>query len=594
MKIPIFPMCITPENKKFPLVNWKTQASLCPKQVKEWSTWPKCTHFGFGTGKANDILLLDVDGHEGYETLKTLNLPKTKSQKSKRGCHYLFKYPNNGQVYTNKVKFLKGLDLRGENGLAVYYGFDDAPIADAPEWLLKAATKKQSEINTPVTMSVKLGLKHVERTLDKLSKVEEGERNNKLFISAIECAQFVNSAQLNESFVADKLFNTGIKLGLDKSSVQATLRSGWNTGKINPLTVDFDIPQTETNDLWGCDTITKGDMLNATHLKRPQLFEDWGVRDISLLTGDGGTGKSTLKIYEALCLALGMDCMGFRCIREGKTFYLTGEDSSKKIAAIIGMMLKQMGLENNNAIIKKVLDNFKIKTDLDLCLTEKDESGNITLNNSTYEKMASYFKVFKPDSVILDPISSFWGSESQLNDMGRAVTKFAGRLVSDFNCQVEILNHMGKVSSQAKDISQFSGRGGTALPSHSRVSRVIRTLDKEEYSNLTLDELDDGETAISCILNKFSDGSPHFMEPILLIRKGFLFSRRELKKLNPNEVTKRNSQKIFDILMSHGACNKQYLAGLTGETSSKMDFYLQSLLKDNRINKTGSNYEVVD
>ena len=152
--------------------------------------------------------------------------------------------------------------------------------------------------------------------------------------------------------------------------------------------------------------------------------------------------------------------------------------------------------------------------------------------------------------IVFDPISSFWGSESALNDMSKAVSKFMGVLVERGNTCVEIINHMGKASSSSKDMSQFAGRGGTGLPSHARVSRVLRPVDDDEYEELTGFCLQNNQSAVMCNVNKFSDGSPLYNKPFLLVRDGYLFSRVNLveQKVKEEQHKANDSERVFAFI----------------------------------------------
>jgi hypothetical protein len=95
-------------------------------------------------------------------------------------------------------------------------------------------------------------------------------------------------------------------------------------------------------------------------------------------------------------------------------------------------------------------------------------------------------------------------------------------------------------------MSQFAGRGGTGLPSHARVSRVLRPIFEDEFSELTGMELGD-RSAILCNVNKFSDGSPLYNKPFLIVREGYLFSRITLveQKMKEQQEKMSDTEKIF-------------------------------------------------
>jgi RecA-family ATPase len=150
--------------------------------------------------------------------------------------------------------------------------------------------------------------------------------------------------------------------------------------------------------------------------------------------------------------------------------------------------------------------------------------------------------------IVFDPISSFWGSEAALNDMNKAVTRFMSDLTERSGACVEMINHMGKQSSNQKDMTQFAGRGGSGLPSNARVSRALRSVFDDEYADLTGGEqLQDKQSAMLCNVNKFTDGSPLYNKPFLILRDGYLFMRKTLTDTKAREAEKNLSdiERVF-------------------------------------------------
>jgi hypothetical protein len=109
---------------------------------------------------------------------------------------------------------------------------------------------------------------------------------------------------------------------------------------------------------------------------------------------------------------------------------------------------------------------------------------------------------------------------------------------------------MGKQSSTNKDMSQFAGRGGTGLPSHARVSRVLRPVFEDEFRDLTGFELSHTQSAILCNVNKFTDGSPLYNKPFLIVREGYLFSRVTLveQKIKEAQEKMTDFERIFTFI----------------------------------------------
>jgi hypothetical protein len=539
-----FPATLTPDGRKVPVkgFKWREDCSSDQGVINSWSTqYPQLKFYGLPTGPDNDLLVLDVDVKSGgLETIKKYNIPITMSQRTRSGgVHYFFKYPKDGKRYGNRAGFDQGLDIRGADGYVIFYGVDNTPICEAPDWFKShalAVEKEAVNLEDVVKIDPEIVKQKLDESCENIRNAPEGESNNVLNTEAYKIGQLVTSGSVDREHAYNELFNAAKERGKPDQEARATIESGLKGGASNPVISPFGnrqpellVPTFEATppERWTPSFFTTYDLMNFSKLKRPQIFKDWSTQDIHLTTADGGTGKTTLKLYEAVCLALGEPFLGHECLLEGggRTLFVTGEDTAEKLAAMIGSILKQMDIHKDREKVAKIKNNILIKKDEDLCLIDKARNGFITLNTEAYSKVCEAIEDLKPDMIVFDPIASFWGSESALNDMSKIVAKFMGRLVVKSNACVEMINHMGKASSSTKDMTQFAGRGGTALPSHSRVSRVLRLVDHEEYKQLTGNDLTENQSAMMCNVNKFSDGSPLFNEPFLIVREGFLFSK---------------------------------------------------------------------
>lgn len=143
---------------KMPLIPWKEYQTRLPTEEEvqaRWNRWPNA-NIGVVTGAVSGVLVLDVDGKEGAESLKQFApVPVTWRSTTGRGEHLWFKHP--GGVIRNFARRLPGLDLRGDGGFVVAppsthrlgsrYGWtippEEAELADPPAWLLELTNKQQ-------------------------------------------------------------------------------------------------------------------------------------------------------------------------------------------------------------------------------------------------------------------------------------------------------------------------------------------------------------------------------------------------------------------------------------------------------------------
>jgi hypothetical protein len=129
-----------------------------------WTRWPDA-NVAVVTGSASGLVVLDVDGDDGAESLKALEgwhgpLPRTLSVVTPHlGQHYYFAHPG-VEVRNSAGKLGTGLDIRGDGGYVLVppsmvgdrrYEPDErrAPVS-LPEWLLRAtATRANGAPRTP-------------------------------------------------------------------------------------------------------------------------------------------------------------------------------------------------------------------------------------------------------------------------------------------------------------------------------------------------------------------------------------------------------------------------------------------------------------
>jgi bifunctional DNA primase/polymerase-like protein/primase-like protein len=146
--------------------------TINPKIIGEdFCKWPNA-NVAIVTGATSGIFVIEADtpkGHgvDGVASIKALqaehgSLPKTLMAISPSGSvHRYYKHPGAGIKIKNSVgKMALGVDIRGDGGMVIappsikpgvgqYRWLNDLPIADAPAWLIEAATKKEAKKSSP-------------------------------------------------------------------------------------------------------------------------------------------------------------------------------------------------------------------------------------------------------------------------------------------------------------------------------------------------------------------------------------------------------------------------------------------------------------
>jgi RecA-family ATPase len=553
MNLKIFPATITADGQKVPLISgWQEKATNDPVVIGQWKEFfrDRLKIWGVPTGTPNGIFALDIDVKDvnGYESIKKLGIPELPPTLFQRtpsgGMHLIFKLKP-GMQHGNTVNKKLGLDTRGDGGWIAYYGMQNnvEPI-EAPEWVYGLTKPKEQPKADAKAIAIHPSLAH-QKFAESVAAIEaagEGERNHTLNTHAYVVGQLVAAGALSFEFAYGTLMAAALKIGLLKDEANATIKSGLHSGLVNPLTSPLPehppeligkvpaMPVIEEKTRWTPRHTTKLELQDWTKIKKPMLFEDWSTEDVHLTSAIGGVGKTTLKLFESVCLALNEPFIGFPCINPGRTLFIIGEDSEAKVRAILGSMVKQLGLDSpeNEAKLDIILDSVLIKKATDLCLVTQDPKSRIFIpNKESLEKIMEAVVDIRPKQIVFDPLAMFWGPESGGNDSLMAVSKFMNELQERSNACVEMIHHIGKDSAGKRDTGQFAGRGGTALANHSRVVRTLIRLGDDEYKELTHEELLPNQYAIQCTISKFTDGSAMFNKPFIILREGYIFIRKQ-------------------------------------------------------------------
>jgi hypothetical protein len=292
---------------KTALVKWKQYQLNKPldEEIKLWKWEYKSINPLMLTGAPSGIIVLDQDGVTGLETLSRYGeLPETVIVTSPRGQahqHYWFRYDKGlGRVrnFTGGYRKgeLPGLDLKGDGGLVVFPGAThknggiyrfkegcstgEVEVAELPGWLYRyiASRNKYRELEpepsgvqaidqTALPLPTpygdgKVGNRKSTDTGERLrlyaqaalrnqaSKVAcsaPGERNDTLFKAAASIATFITNGLLTQGTVESELEAAAATCGLSRddglTSVRATIRSGLETGRDNPLPILDDLHQ---------------------------------------------------------------------------------------------------------------------------------------------------------------------------------------------------------------------------------------------------------------------------------------------------------------------------------------------------------------
>jgi hypothetical protein len=132
------------------------KASADAQRVSYWWSRMHDANIGIATGAVSQLVVLDVDGPKGEQTLAEFEalhgpLPQTRQARTGKGRHLYFRYPANATKVKSVARSKLGLDVRADGGYVVAppsihasgrrYEFEDPTIelAECPGWVVDYA-----------------------------------------------------------------------------------------------------------------------------------------------------------------------------------------------------------------------------------------------------------------------------------------------------------------------------------------------------------------------------------------------------------------------------------------------------------------------
>jgi putative DNA primase/helicase len=220
--------------------NGVLDASTEESKIRQWwGTWEDA-NIGVATGLGAGFFVLDIDPRKGGDrTLAYLEtthgkLPETRTAATGGGgVHYLFKYPD-FPVKNSTGKLGPGLDIKGEGGAIVvapslhpsgklYCWRNDAPIAEAPEWLLRLlqeAQKSHAYGGAVISKTIPEG-----RRNDSLMSLAGTMRRRGMGADEIEAALFVtNIKRCNPPLAEEEIRKIAASVCRYKPAVEDAIR----------------------------------------------------------------------------------------------------------------------------------------------------------------------------------------------------------------------------------------------------------------------------------------------------------------------------------------------------------------------------------
>jgi RecA-family ATPase len=275
-------------------------------------------------------------------------------------------------------------------------------------------------------------------------------------------------------------------------------------------------------------------------LAPPCIVENYLWEDVGLLFAPGGTGKTTLIAYEAVCIALGRPLWGLKVASPGKTLIISAEDTRMILLARLRAICHGLNLsENEVRLVRESVVVLDVTTKFVKFIEDSSNKGisvSADINSICTAYSNQNIKV-----VIVDPAISFGIGESRINDNEQGLIMAGRTLVRSLNACVRYIHHTGKAGGdKEKPQSQYSGRGGSAFADG---CRMVAGISPCERSSLPMG-LKTQPTSTSFLLARHKTTYCAKQADLFIIRDGYAFSYASKEIGNASEIFESQKRQI--------------------------------------------------
>lgn len=193
------------------------------------------------------------------------------------------------------------------------------------------------------------------------------------------------------------------------------------------------------------------------------------MRQVTLLSGDGGVGKSLLALQLACAGALQCETLGMRPM-PGRTMYLGAEDDEdefhRRLADIVEAHSRTLA----------DLDDFRVRpmADADALLSVPDRAG-IMQPTPLWASIAKEARDFQPKLIALDTAADLFGGDEIKRGQVRQFIGMLRKLAIEIDCAIILLSH-----PSVQGMQSGSGLSGSTGWNNSVRSRLYLTPDKDD------------------------------------------------------------------------------------------------------------------
>ena len=478
---PVFPL-----KNKIPKLkgNWQGHATTDAETIQSWGD---DVNYGLDLGGAG-LVVVDVDNSEGKNGTQIWSawledndhvLPDTFTVASARGgFHYYFKGRTRNGV------LMQDVDLKSDGGYVVAAGSfiaegtykiinKKAPV-DLPDWLEKligerterAENAQSAVIEVDQVVNIAQARYYLEYSAPQASRGEQGDQ----LTYNVACA--VRGLGISEATCLDLLLDTWNENNTPPwpPELLETKVANAYTYALNPI--GHDTQEARNLDAaskfadYGLPEDAKYDgPVDWNDLEGEAAEVDWAIenwliadRGLTLFTGLGGSGKSSIALQLARAVASGTEWLGLPVLKKMPALVVSCEDPK------VVLHRRKNGIENLRKLAGKEAEIERNMLVLWPRVGQPNQIG-VTINNVVVK--GPFYKILcdqidkMPEGqrlIVLDTAADiFAGNENDRTSVSSFVKEILGSLTVERNCSLVVLAHPPKSGAQYSGSTAWQG-----------------------------------------------------------------------------------------------------------------------------------------
>lgn len=308
-----------------------------------------------------------------------------------------------------------------------------------------------------------------------------------------------------------------------------------------------------------------------------------------LLTGMGGTSKTTVLYHFGIAAVTGRLPWGWHIERTGAALLLLAEDDAANVHRVIAAHARHADLSPQER--RMIAERLKVFPMAGKSCRLLAAGPNGTLHET--KEAAGLFALARRTPELrfigLDPALALTEGDEMSPAHQRRLGELADRLALETGACVVLASHAAKATNQADELGSHTSRGSGAITDAVRGELALRTMTAAEARKYGITETAERKAHVQLTLTKSNAAPPDAFVPVWLKRgTGGLLSLAELAESEAGTIGTRE-RKALDLLRELSATEAPQLmtwrsaceaAGLlTGKSADAREKAMQRILR---------------